>query len=398
MSNPLSDVVSRQYEKWTYPEPIEDLEAWLTTSWQLMDPSHSHRLFWPDRDYQPDLDILIAGCGTNQAAVYAYNNRDAKVVGVDISESSLSHERYLKDKYGLANLELRQQPIEELPDLGLDFDLVVSSGVLHHMADPMAGVRALAACLRPNGAMGLMLYGKYGRIGVEIMQTVFRDLGLTQDDASLDLVKKILPWLPAYHPVRTYLSLADDLNFDAGLVDTFLHGRDRSYSVDDCLDLVESAGLVFQSWFLNSPYYFHPLADSASEIHAALEQRVPERTIWSLMERVRANNGTHNFIACRPDRPKEGYAIDFSTIESTDYVPLLRKGCSVADDSIVRPNWHLHLDAAQSAMARHIDGRRTVREIASMADPTGKRSKVEKSAREFFQRLWHMDFVAVAKP
>ena len=40
---------------------------------------------------------------------------------------------------------------------------------------------------------------------------------------------------------------------DAELVDTFLHGRERSYTVDDCIDLVTNAGLVFQGWFNNAP-------------------------------------------------------------------------------------------------------------------------------------------------
>ena len=76
-----------------------------------------------------DLDILIAGCGTNQAAVFAFNNPDAKVVAVDISQPSLDHQQHLKDKHGLQNLELRRLPIEELSTLGLDFDLMVATGV-----------------------------------------------------------------------------------------------------------------------------------------------------------------------------------------------------------------------------------------------------------------------------
>jgi hypothetical protein len=39
-----------------------------------------------ERNYRPDLDILIAGCGTNQAAVFAFGNPDANVVGIDISQ------------------------------------------------------------------------------------------------------------------------------------------------------------------------------------------------------------------------------------------------------------------------------------------------------------------------
>ena len=118
--DPRADVVARQYQRWTYPRPIRDVEAWLDHHWEWFDPVHAHRILWPDREYKPDLDILIAGCGTNQAAVFAFMNRDAKVVAVDISQSSLDHQQYLKDKHGLRNLELHLLPIEELPTLGLD--------------------------------------------------------------------------------------------------------------------------------------------------------------------------------------------------------------------------------------------------------------------------------------
>ncbi len=253
--NPRADLVAQQYEKWQYPEPIQNLESWLSNNWQWFDPSHAHRMLWPDRPYKPDMDILIAGCGTNQAAVFAYTNRAAKVVAVDVSQPSLDHSRYLKDKYALKNLELQLLPIEDVPSLDRDFDLIVSTGVLHHMADPAAGMKALADCLRPDGVAAIMLYARYGRVGVELMQSIFREMGLSQDEESLRMVKEGIASLAPSHPLASYMSIAPDLQFDAGLVDTFLHGRDRSYTVEDCLELVESAGLVFQDWFLKTSYY-----------------------------------------------------------------------------------------------------------------------------------------------
>jgi len=206
--HPLADVVSAQYRKWVYPEPIGDLPSWLAGNWQWFDPSHAQRMFWPDRDHRPDLEILIAGCGTNQAAVFAYTNPGATVVAVDVSQPSLDHQRFLKEKYRLRNLDLHLLPIEEVGTLGRDFDLVVSTGVLHHMASPEAGMRALAACLRPHGVAAIMLYARHGRIGVEMMQAIFREIGLGQDEASLFTVKEAIALLPADHPVRSYLSFA----------------------------------------------------------------------------------------------------------------------------------------------------------------------------------------------
>ena len=289
-----------------HPEPIQDLEAWLSSNWQWFDPIRAHRILWPDREYKPDLDILIAGCGTNQAAVFAYTNRAAKVVAVDISQPSLDHQQYLKDKHGLSNLELHLLPIEELPTLGRNFDLIVSTGVLHHLADPLVGMKALAGCVRRDGAIGVMLYAKYGRIGVELLQSVFRDLGLRQDDASVRMVKETISLLPPDHPVQGYFKITSDLQYDAGLVDTFLHGRDRSYTVEDCIDFVTSAGLVFQGWLNKAPYYPHDVFAPPDELYAVLNA-LPENELWSVVERIHTLNGCHFFIACRPDRPRERY-------------------------------------------------------------------------------------------
>ena len=148
---PHSDVVARQYERWRYPEPIQDLGAWIQNNWEWFDPVHAHRILWPDRAYKPGLDILIAGCGTNQAAVFAFTNPLAKVVAVDVSRPSLDHLQHLKEKYRLTNLTLHLLPIEALTTLGLDFDLIVSTGVLHHLADPLVGMKALAPLYRLAG-------------------------------------------------------------------------------------------------------------------------------------------------------------------------------------------------------------------------------------------------------
>lgn len=187
--DPRSDVINRQYERWVYPEPITDIPAWLDNNWQWFDPSHASPILWPDRGHKPEMDILIAGCGTSQAAVFAFTNPDAKVVGVDISQASLDHQRFLKDKYGLDNLELHLLPIEELPKLGRRFDLVVSTGVLMVTADPLAGMKALAECVRQDGAVAIMVYSKYGRFGVTLLQSVFRDLGLGQTEESVGMVR-----------------------------------------------------------------------------------------------------------------------------------------------------------------------------------------------------------------
>ena len=398
--NPRADVVTRQYERYRYPQPIEDLEIWLANNWEWYDPSHAHRVLWPDREYKRDLDILIAGCGTNQASVFAFMNPDAKVVAVDISQPSLDHQQYLKDKHGLFNLDLHLLPIEELPSLGLDFDLIVSTGVLHHMADPQVGMNAVASCLRRDGAVAIMLYAKYGRAGLELLQSFFRDLGLGQNESSIATVRETLSLLSPDHLVQPYLKMARNMQSDAVLVDTFLHGRERSYTVGDCIELVTTAGLVFQGWFNKAPYYPHELFARPNPLYPVINA-LPEPALWSAVERLNTVNACHFFMACRSDRPQESYVIDFSTQDSLDYVPLMRMRCGLSGSEIFRPDWRVRLNSAQLPFVQHVDDHRTIREIAALVTQSGASSRgsvadVEKFARKLFQALWRLDFLAMA--
>lgn len=397
-ADPRADIVSGQYERWVYPEPIEDLPSWLTNNWQWFDPSHAHRMFWPNRTYQPNMDILVAGCGTNQAAVIAYTNPGSRVVAVDVSQPSLDHHRHLKEKYGMENLELHLLPIEEIGSLHQNFDLIISTGVLHHLAEPEVGMRALASCLRTDGVMALMLYAHYGRIGVEIMQALFRELGFQQDQVSVNLVTEALASLPAEHPVKSYLTSAPDLAFDAGLVDTFLHGRDRSYTVHDCLELVDSAGMVFQEWFFKSPY--EPPSDSGNNF-LQLVASMPDAQRWSTMERINSRNACHFFTVCHANRPPSTYQFDIDTDEAMELIPMFRYRCGIEGGYAVRPGWNMPLSAVQQTMLSAVDGNRSLKEIVAVSalnnNDFGQDGKTQESlARAFFQFLSRRDFITFA--
>jgi SAM-dependent methyltransferase len=394
-TDPLADPVSRQYARWLYPQPILDLQAWLGTNWQWLDPSHSHRLFWPDRPYRADMDILVAGCGTNQAAVLAYTNPHASVVAIDVSQPSLDHHHFLKEKHALTNLELRLLPIEEAGNLAREFDLIVTTGVIHHLASPETGIKALARCLRSHGVLAVMLYAKYGRVGVEMLQEAFREMGLDQSDASITMVKEALRELPQDHPVRSYLPLAPDLEFDAGLVDTFLHERERSFTVDGCRKLVSSGGLVFQDLYFKAPYHPPPSPQSAFLSSIA---RLPAEKQWSIMEKINLQNACHFFMACRPERTPSSYKINFVSDDTLSYVPAFRYRCAVDGDEIVRHNWRTKLTGEQLSVIRKINGQCAVREIIDSIRRECQQfgvadGNLEAEARAILEMFWKWDFL-----
>ena len=111
--------------------------------------------------------------------------------------------------------------------------------------------------------------------------------------------------------------IAYDLRDDAALVDTFLHHRAR---------LHRRRVPRFRGICRAPPRGFQPAVNA-----------LPENDIWSVMERIQTLNGCHFFTACRPERLKSSYEVDFSAPEALDYVPLMRMRCGVDGDEAFWP-------------------------------------------------------------
>jgi hypothetical protein len=128
---------------------------------------------------------------------------------------------------------------------------------------------------------------------------------------------------------------------------------------------------------------------------------LPDVEIWSVTERLHALNTSHGFVACRPDRPKADYAVDFSSAEALGYIPVIRAFSAVLGNDIVMPHGKVPLSAVQMSFIQHVDGRRTIREIAALVArdraPQPGIADVENLARNVFQNLWRLDFLAMAR-
>src|SRR6185312_7731228 len=123
------------------------------------------------------VDILVAGCGTGQHPIeLALRLKDADVLAIDLSLASLAYAQRQSEALGL-NIRYAQADILRLADTGLHFDLIESSGVLHHMADPFAGWRALLSMLRPGGVMQVGLYSTTARRDIAAARALIAERG-----------------------------------------------------------------------------------------------------------------------------------------------------------------------------------------------------------------------------
>ena len=200
------------------------------------------------------------------------------------------------------------------------------------------------------------------------------------------------------HPLASYLQIAPDLGDDAGVVDTFLHGREEAYSIDECRALVEESGLAFQDLFLRASYY--PPTPTTSPFFTAVAA-MPREQQWSIMQRINASNACHYFLACRPERPAESYAINFDSEAALDYVPSFRKACGLIGSAVRRHDgWTRELTSLEAALVEHIDGRRSIAEIIDVVTgsgtvPRADRDAIARTARETFRSLWQVDLLAM---
>jgi len=383
------------YEQHPYPLPVENL-AGYGRSWDDARRLADGNQFWPGSPYRDDRSILVAGCGTSQAAKYALRWPKAKVTGIELSEASIEQTARLKRKHGLRNLELRQLPIERAAELGGTFDHVVSTGVLHHLADPETGLRALRDVLAPDGAMHLMVYAPYGRTGVYMLQEYCRRLGIGSTAEDIRELALSLRELPPQHPLRPLLALPD-FQDKAGLADALLNPQDRAYSVPQVFEFLASAGLEFGRWIRQAPYLPH-CGTQVQSPHRARLAALPEAEQYAALELFRGCMVTHSFVAYPSGRAK-AHGISFAGDSWLGYVPVRVPDTVMLEERIpdtaaavlINPghtftDLYLPIDAPQKALFDAIDGRRSIGEIAPDAASRA-------IAAVLFERLWHYDQV-----
>lgn len=395
---PTTESVRSFYEAHPYPPPREDLdryrERWESAARRRAD----HHLFFPRRPLGDVTSVLVAGCGTAQAAKHAIRRPGARVTGIDVSDTGIEANRALKDRYGLENLELIRLAVEDARELKDRFDLVVCTGVLHHLVEPDAGLAALREVLAPGGALYLMVYAPYGRAGIYMLQEYCRRLGVGISKAEISDLAAVLAALPAEHPLRPLLDRSPDFRSEAGLADALLNPIDRPYSVPELFEYLARGGMRFGRWLRQAPY----LPDCGAPLsspHRARLARLGAEEQYAAMELFRGTMVRHSAIVYRDDEPEDGQAIGFDGDAWLSYTPIrvpdaicveerLPPGAAgvLINRSHTDTDIYLPIDAAQKRLYTAIDDRRSIRELIAGGATT-------QAVRELFERLWWHDLI-----
>ena len=392
-------MVQAFYEIHPYPAPIGNLDRYRELYRNPDRRRAQSLLLWPTEKPRANREILVAGCGTSQAAIHALREPDARVTAIDISETSLRHTRDLQRKYALRNLDLYRLAVEEVGELGRSFDQIVCTGVLHHLPDPDTGLRSLRNVLMPSGAMQLMVYATYGRAGIYMMQEYCRLLGVDASAVELRDLGATIGALSDDHPMAGVLRRAKDFTYPAALADALLHPQDRAYTVPQLYAWLERCGVAFGRWVEQAPYL--PQCGSIARTpHATRLASLSPQLQHAAVELLRGTMTRHSFIAYRDDRVGESQPITFGggawrgyvplrlpwTLSITDRVPLGSVAVLI-NRAHTYPDLALPIDEAQQRVFAAIDGNRSIDEI--LRDAAGVDD--EEQARGFIEQLWEYD-------
>ena len=164
-----ADAVRRFYDRAPFPGyPPRDSLTWLRAR---AERSEFARLL--DRAIPADARILEMGCGTGQMSLYLARG-DRIVIGADLTRASLRMGAAAARRFGLDRVQFVETDLHR-PGLRTgSFDVVYSSGVLHHTPDPRAAFARIAQLARPGGMIVVGLYNAFARIPLRLRRLVAR--------------------------------------------------------------------------------------------------------------------------------------------------------------------------------------------------------------------------------
>ncbi len=377
---PGPDTVRAQYETLPYPtrDPADEKRRLITGS-----PSHidevNHYVFAGRLDFAQPFRALVAGGGTGDAAIMlaqqmAERMPKGEVVYLDLSQAARDVAQARAEARGLTNIAFHVGSLLDIGqmDLGV-FDYIDCTGVLHHLADPPAGLNALAGVLVDGGGIGLMVYGAHGRTGVYPMQAALRTLAPNDDAANqIRLTRKLLAGLPETNWLRRNPDLSSlEAGDDAGLFDLLLHSQDRAYTVPEVAEFVSGAGLTLVSFV--EPARYDPLTYLQDKTLRARAAKLDWLDAAALAENLCGNLKTHVFYVANGKTRAQALArpspIAVPLLIDADGPALARKLSRGTTISAQFGGLKLSFDVGDGAgsILQHIDGRANLAAIKRAA-------------------------------
>jgi SAM-dependent methyltransferase len=253
----VTAAVRAQYEENPYPRWVRLGVPPLPL--RVLD-DHIHQLF-PTVAFRPtgarqSIDVLVAGCGTGRHALdvaQAYGG--ARVLALDISLSSLAAAKRHTPPHLADRIEFAQADILALGSLDRRFDLVNTTGVLHHMERSRDGWRELIKLMKPDGLMQVGLYSAEARKDVIAARAMIAERGYKPTPDGIrqmraDLIVEGKPY--AFMRLNDFFTVSE-------CRDLLFHVHEEQFTIPGIKAFLDENGLNFIGFEFGAPdqHRFH---------------------------------------------------------------------------------------------------------------------------------------------
>ncbi len=244
ISDDISRKVREQYEENPYPRWVNLTIP--TKKYSVAEVCNSINLnLYSDKIKDVSSpSILIAGCGTGQHSIETASRfSNCQVRAVDISLASLTYAQRKTTELGICNLQYLQADILSLNQLNKKFDIIESTGVLHHMKEPIVGWRVLRELLNSGGLMKIGLYSKLARRHIiKVRQKISAlEIGLSKAD-----IRNFRRKLIKSQNKNVYkLTKSRDFYTLSSLRDLIFHEQEHNFTIPQIQDLLDKLRLKF---------------------------------------------------------------------------------------------------------------------------------------------------------
>jgi SAM-dependent methyltransferase len=239
----VSEKVRNQYEENPYPRWTK-----IPADKEAMPIDQYLRAQVPGAVYQAigdrPINVLIAGCGTGMHAIQrAQQFKNADILAIDLSLSSLSYAVRKTQELGLKNIRYAQADILAMKHDTM-FDVIDSSGVLHHLEDPLKGWRNLASLLRPGGLMHIGLYSAVARKNINLARDCIAREGRSYSIAEVRKLRARAADLPQDKQQKAVTEFGDFFSASE-CRDLLFHVQEHQFSIPQISAFLAEAGFKF---------------------------------------------------------------------------------------------------------------------------------------------------------
>ena len=249
--DPVSKKVRAQYEKNPYPR-WRFTKRYIPNNFcqRLNNQIKPNKIICDERLDSPN--ILIAGCGTGSHPISATRYKNSNIIGVDLSLSSLGYAKRKVNELDHENIKFLHTDILHLKKLNKKFDVIESSGVIHHMKDPIEGLKILVEILEPHGFLRLGLYSELARQNVVKARKFIKDNNYKDHIRDIKIFRKAIIDNDGDKLLNS-LTESEDFYTMSAVRDLLFHVQEHRFTIPEISEILSNLKLEFLGFDIPNP-------------------------------------------------------------------------------------------------------------------------------------------------